>query len=91
MDIDREEPRLRRHDAGRASVGNGVGAPILAIPGSDATPFGIYGPIMTRVPETTDARRLWNGVVACVSTEGLWELKRTRTVRPDPGPQPVSA
>ena len=85
-----DEPLLRQHHAGLALVGNDVGTPILAVPDADGTPCGIYGPIITRVPGAADALRLWDGVVACVSTEGFWELKRTRTVRPDPGPEPVA-
>ncbi len=84
-------PLLRQHHDGLALVGDDVGTPILAVPGDDGARFGIYGPIITRVPDTEAALRLWDGVVACVSTEGFWELKRTRTVRPDPGPEPVSA
>ena len=31
---------------------------------------------------------MWDALVAMMDVEGFWELKRTRTERPDPGERP---
>jgi hypothetical protein len=32
---------------------------------------------------------MWDALVTMMSVEGFWELKRTRTERPDFGPRPA--
>lgn len=76
-----------RMDAGLALVGNDVGTPIIAMDGQDGR-VGIFGPVITAVPPTEDSLRLWDIVVEATRTPSFWELKRTRTERPDFGRRP---
>ena len=78
-----------RMDEGLALVGADVGTPIIAFPGPDGTEMGIFGPVITKVPEGEQALRLWDTVTALTAVDGFWELKRTRTAPPDPGAPPV--
>ena len=78
----------RRHDAGLELVGDDVGTPIIALDGADGTRQGIFGPVITRVPSTEDSLTLWDAMVAMMGIDGFWELKRTRTERPDFGDRP---
>ncbi len=78
----------RRHDAGLELVGDDVGTPIIALDGADGTRQGIFGPVITRVPSTEDSLTLWDAMVAMMGIDGFWELKRTRTERPEFGDRP---
>lgn len=77
------------HDDGLALVGNDVGTPIIALPDGNGGRIGIFGPVITRVPTGEQALQLWDGMVACMTVPGFWELKRTRTESPEVGPRPV--
>jgi hypothetical protein len=79
---------LRRHDAGLALVGNDVGTPIIAVPGPDGEDVAIFGPVITRVPELEQSLELWDTVVQLARLPEFFELKRTRTSRPEFGPRP---
>ncbi len=78
----------RRHDAGLELVGNDVGTPIIAMDKADGSRQGIFGPVITRGPSKDDSLKLWDGMVAIMSVDGFWELKRTRTERPEFGERP---
>ena len=78
----------RRMDAGLELVGNDVGTPIIAFTCTDGTKRGIFGPVLTRVPPTETSLEVWDAMVALTRLDGFWELKRTRTERPDLGPRP---
>ncbi len=78
----------RRHDAGLELVGDDVGTPIIALDGADGTRQGIFGPVITRVPSKEDSLTLWDAMVAIMGVDGFWELKRTRTERPEFGDRP---
>lgn len=71
-------------------AGNDVGTPIIAYgePHLGEERVAIFGPVITAVPDTQNSLRLWDGVVACASVPGFWELKRTRTDLPDFGARP---
>ena len=69
------------HEAGMALGGKDVGTPILAIPGPDGTPVGLFGPVVTPTPRGDAAGRLWDGVVLLAQTPGFYELKKERTVK----------
>ena len=71
-----------RHDAGLALTGDDVGTPIIAMDTLGGRQ-GIFGPVITAVPNSEDSLRLWDGMVAMMSVDGFWELKRTRTRRPE--------
>ncbi len=77
------------HDDGLSLVGNDVGTPIIAIRNADGERVGIFGPVITRVPEGPLALQLWDGIIACMQVPGFWELKKTRTEGPDVGARPV--
>ena len=77
-----------RMDAGLALVGDDVGTPIIAFRCPDGTKRGIFGPVITQVPDTETAVRFWDAMEVFVTTDGFWELTRTRTERPDFGARP---
>ncbi len=58
-------------------VGDDVGTPLVHYDGR-----AIFGPVVTPCPKGEAAGRLWDGVLLCTSTEGFFELKRSRTARP---------
>ncbi len=79
-----------RMDAGLALVGNDVGTPIIAFdaPEMDGGKAGIFGPVITRVPSTERSLEVWDAMATLAITPGFWELKRTRTERPEFGERP---
>lgn len=76
------------HDDGMALVGEDVGTPIIALRNADGERIGIFGPVITKVPSRELSLQLWDGMVACMNVPGFWELKRTRTERPNVGERP---
>jgi hypothetical protein len=78
----------RRMDEGLALVGDDVGTPIIAFRCDDGTKRGIFGPVITKVPDSETALRFWDAMRVFVTTDGFWELKRTRTERPEFGERP---
>lgn len=77
-----------RHDAGLALCGDDVGTPIIAFDDRDGVKQGYFGPVITRVPSTEDSLAMWDALVTMMNIDGFWELKRTRTERPDFGDRP---
>jgi hypothetical protein len=69
-------------------AGDKVGTPIIGFDDRNGTRRGYFGPIITRVPPTEDSLALWDALVAMMNIDGFWELKRTRTERPDFGERP---
>jgi 2-hydroxychromene-2-carboxylate isomerase len=67
----------KSHREGVDLVGDDVGTPIVRYDGQ-----AFFGPVVTPLPRGEAAGRLWDGVLLVTSTEGFFELKRTRTVRP---------
>jgi hypothetical protein len=78
----------RRMDEGIALCGEDVGTPIIALTDRHGDKQGYFGPVITRVPPTEDALAMWDALVAMMNVQGFWELKRTRTERPDFGERP---
>ncbi len=76
-------------DAGLALVGNDVGTPIIAFTAADGIKRGIFGPVITRVPDGEQSLKVWDAMEAFTTMDGFWELKRTRTESPDPGQRPT--
>ncbi len=79
-----------RMDEGLALVGTDVGTPIIALDRADGERVGIFGPVITRAPKGDEALKLWDGMVAMMDVDGFWELKKTRTERPEFGERPVT-
>jgi len=71
-------------DDGLSLVGDAVGTPIIAVERSDGSGrVGLFGPVITQLPEVPAALRLWDGFLAMVETDGFYELKRTRREAPE--------
>lgn len=88
-DDERWDAEIRsRMDAGMTLVGNDVGTPIIAFTCPDGSKRGIFGPVITRVPATDQSLRIWDAMVTLTTMDGFWELKRTRTTRPEFGARP---
>ena len=75
-------------DEGLALVGQDVGTPIIAYTAADGRVVANFGPVITRVPKGDDKLRLWDAFVTLTELDGFWELKRTRTERPEFGERP---
>jgi hypothetical protein len=65
------------HDEGITLVGQEVGTPIIRV-GAHA----FFGPVITKILRGEDAGRMWDGVLAVTEFDDFFELKRTRTKRP---------
>ncbi len=78
-----------RMDIGLALCGDDVGTPIIAMDDKDGNRAGYFGPVITRVPDHETSLELWDALRTMVSVPGFWELKRTRTERPEFGEPPT--
>lgn len=65
------------HHRGMDQVGLDVGTPIIAVEGN-----AFFGPVVTPIPRADAAGKLWDGVLMVTSTDGFFELKRTRDRSP---------
>ncbi len=72
-----DEALKREHHSGMDQVGMDVGTPVIAVEG-----VAFFGPVVSPAPKGEDAGRLWDGVRLVASTDGFFELKRTRTRDP---------
>lgn len=86
-----DRPIGDRMAVGLALAGTDIGTPIIGFSDLDRNRVGIFGPVITRVPRSAQALQLWDGMVAVMTVPGFWELKRTRTERPDLGERPEKA
>ena len=75
-------------DEGLALVGDDVGTPIIAFDNSKGERTGYFGPVITRVPEKQDALKMWDALNDMMDVDGFWELKKTRTEKPEFGERP---
>jgi len=69
-------------------TGDDVGTPIIALDDDNGDRVALFGPVITKVPTTEQSLALWDAFIACAKTPGFWELKRTRTERPEFGDRP---
>ena len=77
-----------RMDVGLELAGDDIGTPIIAFDNADGERVGIFGPVITRVPNKDLSLQLWDGLTSVMAVPGFWELKRTRTERPEFGERP---
>ncbi|MFD0420024.1 DsbA family protein [Streptomyces sp. NPDC127108] len=70
------------HNEGIEKVGQEVGTPVIAVPGTDGEQVAFFGPVVTPAPKGEAAARLWDGTLLVASTPGFYEIKRTRTQGP---------
>lgn len=78
-DTDEHDAAVRRsHQRAIDLVGDDVGTPVVAVEG-----VAFFGPVVTPAPKGEAAGRLWDGCLLVAGTPGFFELKRTRTSRPD--------
>ncbi|NND03143.1 MAG: disulfide bond formation protein DsbA [Acidimicrobiia bacterium] len=78
----------KRMAVGLDLAGTDIGTPIIALDDPDGDRVAIFGPVITRVPPSIKSLAIWDAVVTLATTEDFWELKRTRTERPDFGERP---
>tara|TARA_B100001996_G_scaffold136261_1_gene103687 strand:- start:6 stop:578 length:573 start_codon:yes stop_codon:yes gene_type:complete len=83
-----DEEIRKRMNKGIALAGEDIGTPIIAFDDHDGQRVGIFGPVITRVPKGEESVKLWDSVVTLTTTPGFWELKRTRTEKPEFGERP---
>ena len=83
-----DKPIRERMDEGLELAGNDIGTPIIAFDDRNGDRQAYFGPVITRVPPTEDSLALWDALIAMMNVQGFWELKRTRTERPEFGERP---
>ncbi|QHK19361.1 disulfide bond formation protein DsbA [Pseudarthrobacter psychrotolerans] len=66
------------HEEGISLVGQDVGTPVVAFNG---TVF--FGPVLTRIPRGEQAGKLWDATVTLASYPHFFEIKRSRSERPE--------
>jgi hypothetical protein len=64
-------PLRASHDAALAPIGNGVGTPIIHI-----GPAAFFGPVMTGVPQGSEALQVFDGLLLLASYPRLFEIRR---------------
>ncbi|SCK20342.1 DSBA-like thioredoxin domain-containing protein [Streptomyces sp. WMMB 714] len=77
-----DEALRASHKEGIDLVGQDVGTPVIAVPGSDGERIAFFGPVVTPAPKGEAAARLWDGTLMVASTPGFFEIKRTRDKDP---------
>lgn len=69
------------HEEAMALAGDGVGTPVIAVPGPEGAPVGFFGPVVTPTPRGEAAGRLWDGLLLLAATPGFYELKKERRAK----------
>jgi 2-hydroxychromene-2-carboxylate isomerase len=74
---DFDEALRASHADGMDRVGYEVGTPVISVNGTS-----FFGPVMSPIPRGQAAAALWDGVMLVATTDGFFELKRSRTRDP---------
>ncbi|MDR6508784.1 disulfide bond formation protein DsbA [Arthrobacter oryzae] len=73
-----DEQLRASHEEGISLVGQDVGTPVVAFNGT-----AFFGPVLTRIPRGEEAGRLWDAAVTLAEYPHFFEIKRSRTERPE--------
>lgn len=76
------------HHAGMDAVGQDVGTPVVHLHKDDGSTAAFFGPVIVPPPTGDEAGRLWDGLNLMATTDGFYELKRTRDRSPSFLPMP---
>jgi len=71
---------------GWSIIGDDGGIPLIVVPGQPAT---FFGPVLSPAPTGQDAVDLWDAFVSLGRFTGLYEIKRSRSVKPIFGTRPA--
>ena len=69
------------HEAALLLGGEGVGTPIIGIPGPGGERVGYFGPVVTQTPRGDAAGKLWDGLLILAANPGFYELKKERRAK----------
>lgn len=78
-----DEALRASHERGMAPVGNDVGTPVLQLTAPGKPMAAFFGPVVSPAPKGEAAGRLWDGFLLVCDTPGVYEIKRSRTARPE--------
>ena len=83
-----DAPIRERMAVGIELAGEDIGTPIIGFHDRNGDRRAFFGPVITRVPSPGDSLDMWDSLMTLMNIDGFWELKRTRTERPDFGDRP---